>query len=79
MNLSLVLKRECEKTVASEDPDTKDEPEFHLTAIPSDRDSGLVLMQVCGVSALREEILEGKGHIEITLLDIIFFGHNEIR
>ena len=35
--------------------------ECNLTATPSDQDSGFVLMQVCDVSALDEEILEGKG------------------
>ena len=36
--------------------------ECNLTATPGDQDSGFVLMQVCDVSALDEEILERKGY-----------------
>ena len=36
--------------------------ECNLTATPSDQDAGFVLMQVCDVPALDEEILEGKGY-----------------
>ena len=46
--------------------------ECNLTAIPSDKDSGFVLMQVCDVSALHQEILEGKRCNEITVHDINF-------
>ena len=46
--------------------------ECNLTAILSDKDSGSVLMQVCGVSALHEELMEGKGYNEITLHDVSF-------
>ena len=44
--------------------------ELELTAIPSDKDSGFVLMKLCDISALHEEILVGKGYNEITLHDI---------
>ena len=46
--------------------------ECNLTAIPSDEDKGFVLMLVCDVSTLHEEILEGKGYKEITVHDINF-------
>ena len=41
-----------------------------LTAIPSDKDSGFVLMNLSDISALHEEILVEKGHNEISLHDI---------
>ena len=41
-----------------------------LTAIPSDKDSGFVLIKLSDVSALQEEILVGKVYNEITLHDI---------
>ena len=44
--------------------------ELELTAIPSDKDSGFVLMKLCDISALHEEILVVKGYNEITLHDI---------
>ena len=46
--------------------------ECTLTAIPGNKDSGCVLMQVCDVSALHEEILDGKGFNEITSRDVSF-------
>ena len=72
-----------QKTKSPESPKHHNEPElvrltfkqlneFNLAAIPSDGDSGFVLMLVCDVSALHEEILEGKGYNEITLHDIHF-------
>ena len=36
-----------------------------LTEIPSDKDSGFVLMKLSDISALQEEILVGKGYNEI--------------
>ena len=55
------------------DPKHQNEPELvclaleqfnecNLTSTPGDQDSGFVLMQVCDVSALDEEILKGKGY-----------------
>ena len=44
--------------------------ELGLTAIPRDKDSGVVLMKLCDISALYEEILVEKGYNEITLHDI---------
>ena len=41
-----------------------------LTEIPSDKDSGFVLMKLSDMSAPHEEILVGKGYNEITLHDI---------
>ena len=46
--------------------------ECTLTAIPGDKDSGCVLIHVCDVSALHEEILDGKGFNEITSRDVSF-------
>ena len=44
--------------------------ELGLTSIPSDKESGFVLMKLCDISALHEEILVEKGYNEITLHDI---------
>ena len=70
-----------QRTKSPESPKHHNEPEllrltfkqlneFNLTAIPSDGDAGFVLMLDCDVSALHEEIAEGKGYNEITLRDI---------
>ena len=44
--------------------------ELGLTAIQSDKDSGFVLMKMCEISALHEEIPVEKGYNEITLHNI---------
>ena len=48
--------------------------ELGLTAIPSDKESGFLVMKLCDISALHEEFLVEKGYNEITLHDINLFS-----
>ena len=72
-----------QRTKSPESPKHQNEPEpvrltlkqlnkCNLAAIPSDGDAGFMLMPVCDVSALLEEILEGTGYNKITVHDINF-------